>query len=137
MPRSLLLALPILAAGCDDTIFGTPEGGGNTVTETGYAGVVALADANCMPCHSASGNSVGLGLDLETDFYAATVNVASSYDDGHVLVVPSDAQSSLLYLKMTNAQPSGTGSLMPLQGLLPAETVKVVEDWIVAGAPEE
>lgn len=135
MPRSLFVALPLFAAGCDDTIFGT--GGGATTTATGYAGVLALTDENCMTCHSAAAaDVVGNGLNLETDFYAATVNVASTYP-GYVLVVPSDTQSSLLYLKLTATNPSGTGTVMPQTGMLPAESIAVYEDWIVAGAPEE
>lgn len=135
MRRSPLLTLPLLLAGCDDTIFGVTGEDGATLTQIGYAGVEALSENNCMPCHSAAGNAVGNGLDLETDFYAATVNVASTYGD--VLVVPSDPQASLLYLKMAGTNPSGTGSLMPPAGELPASSLKIVEDWILAGALEE
>ncbi len=135
MPRALVLVLPVVAAGCDDFIFG--EGGGTTPTQTGYAGVEAVAEEHCFTCHSAAAaDVVGNGLDLQTDFYAATVNVASTYAP-HILVVPSDPQASLLYLKMADMNPAGTGTEMPPGGTIPPASIAVVEDWIVAGAPEE
>jgi hypothetical protein len=90
---------------------------------------------HCMPCHSSDGNSVGNGLDLETNFHAATVNVASTYGD--ILVVPSDPASSLLYTKMEGTNSSGTGGFMPPAGLLGEGTLQIVEDWILAGALPE
>ena len=129
----------VLLGGCDDTIFGEDPNAtaGTTPVTPGYPGVLQIADAKCMPCHSAANHDVsGFGLDLETNFHANTVNVQSGYP-GFILVVPSDPANSLLYLKLAGTQPSGTEGRMPLTGPLDDGSIALVEDWILSGAPAE
>lgn len=130
--RAGWLLVPLLA-GCDDTVFeGHHSGGDTNITETGYAGTVAIMNASCLTgCHDAS--SQAAGLDLETDFCGSTVGVPSpAYGDVGNLIEAGDASASVLYLKMIEAE--GVGGVMPIGGALDADSIAIVGDWIDAGA---
>lgn len=130
MRRALVLAS---LCGCDDFIFGGTVG--PEIEQEGYAGVVAIADASCLACHSAA--AAQGQLDLETNLHAATVEVPSG-NAGFVLVVPGSPDESLLYLKVANQPPSGTGTEMPPgSGGLPEDQLAIVRGWIEDGAPDQ
>ena len=99
----------------------------------------------CTSCHT-----TGIPLDLDPAVaYADLVNVrAPSYTTppidescGGVLVVPGDPSSSYLDQKLSTTTPCA-GAGMPLTDIgttssLPACAVRLVHDWIAAGAPAE
>jgi cytochrome c551/c552 len=129
-----LLPAALLLTGCDDTIFGGHGGGDVVPTGTDLCAVVEIFDSECLSCHAAA---VKLGdLDLETDPHAALVDVASYYA-GYTLVVPGDAEGSLLYQKVTGTQGSDAGDEMPPGSGLSSDLSDVIAAWINDGASSE
>ena len=127
--RRTLFSVLLLSA-CDDTVFGVQE----VVTTEGYEGVVAIADARCVGCHSAA--SAQGGLDLETDLHGSTVGVVGAY--GVVIVEPGDPGASMLFRKVTNTQGANEGVDMPIgSGGLDAAEADLIEAWILDGALAE
>lgn len=124
------MTLWLLLLACDDTLF-LPAEVSTTPTADGpsWCAVEQVLGNQCAVCHSAAGASGG--LDLETDPYGAIVDVASS--SGGTLVVPGDAQESVLYQRMAGL----SGSIMPPGGALDASVVELVATWIDAGATTE
>ncbi len=88
----------------------------------------AVIEANCLACHSAA-SALG-GLDLETDFVAATVGVEGAYS--MLIVAPGDPDGSMLYLKITRAQGASGADMPPGSGGLPSEDVDPIRAWIDA-----
>jgi len=84
--------------------------------------ILPVFDSNCSKCHGNFG-----GWD------------ASSYDsvmtsgNNAPVVIAGDATSSLLAQKILGTQTEG--GMMPPGGLLPADQVQLIVDWINAGAP--
>ena len=118
----------LVLVGCDDTEFPS-SGGGDDVTETGYAGVQQVAAGSCLTgCHEAAVATAG--LDLETDLCAATVGVTGGC--GEVLVAAGDSAGSLLWQKIDGSQ--GCGGLMPPAGQLDQSLIDLVAEWIDSGA---
>lgn len=96
--------------------------------------VQPIFNAECTGCHRSIAPSGGLPL-VAGASYAALVNVAAvGCSDGRRRVKPGDANASLLYQKMAG---SGfcSGGVMPLSGVLPAQTVDIVRRWVCQGAP--
>ena len=93
----------------------------------------AFVDANCAGCHTGGGANGGLALD---DAVGSTVDVASAGLPSMVLVSPGSLDDSYLWHKLNDTQidAGGTGDVMPTTGVL--DDLSVVEDWILAGAPE-
>jgi hypothetical protein len=83
-------------------------------------------------CHS--GGAGGLTFGNEQATYNALVSVTSNCN-GLPLVAPGNPSGSFLHDKVANASPA-CGSRMPRGGrALPAATVRILTDWIAAGAP--
>lgn len=130
--RRWMLGGLLLAAGCDDTIFG-PQAV-QPLTVEGWEGVQEVFDTYCLDCHGAT---AAFGqLDLETDPYGAIVSVPSSTGTLN-LVEPGDPDQSLLYLKTMDMQPPGTGTKMPPTGTLAAEATDILKNWIADGATQD
>jgi hypothetical protein len=131
MRDGLVLGLLLVTAGCDDLMFGEqPE---PPLSTEGYAGVVEICDTYCLGCHSAT--AVFGQLDLETDPYAAMVDVQASNGQG-LLIEPGSPDTSIFYQKITNTQTSGT-DMPPGSGGLSVEATDIVKRWIEDGAPRE
>jgi hypothetical protein len=130
MKLCTLLALGGLFVACDDTTF-TGGGGGAPIQGNDFCSVETIFEDECLGCHS-SGSALG-NLDLETDAYAALVNVTASVDSTQQLVIPGDAANSLLYTMMAGIPPNGL-SPMPKGGNTNAGYAQVVETWINDGA---
>jgi hypothetical protein len=83
-------------------------------------------------CHDAS---AAAGLDLSTGkAYANLVNVASTNDPAKVRVIPNDADSSYLYIKIIGNPGDGT-LRMPIGGNpLSDNEIQLIKNWIDAGA---
>jgi hypothetical protein len=50
-------------------------------------------------------------------------------------IIPGDAESSLLAIKLLDKQTFGT--IMPPGSKLPEAEIQLILDWIAAGAPEK
>ena len=114
------------ASGDDDG--GGDDGGGDDGGGSGTGADAAANDVlqpNCAGCHSDAGQAGGFSL--ATDLCDQLVNQTGN--TGAPLVVPGDADSSLLYQRMTDVDDP-----MPQSGLLPQADADVVKDWINAGA---
>ena len=85
------------------------------------ADVMPILEAECMICHGNLG-----GWDA-----SSYVNVLGTGDHAPV-VIPGDAENSLLAQKMVDTQI--IGDIMPPGGLLPEDEIQVILDWIEAGA---
>ena len=131
MHRWAICGLLVFAA-CDDNIFGEPPF--VPLTTEGWDGVQEVFDDYCLDCHGAT---AAFGqLDLETDPYGALVSVPSS-NGSMSLVEPGDPDNSLLYLKLIDMQPPGSGSKMPPASVLAGEATDIVKNWIADGALQE
>jgi hypothetical protein len=115
-----------LLAGCDDTLFGVPIGGGPVEPEysVDWAGIEDMFADHCAACHP--GTNAWVLADLEADIQ----------DDAGVYVVAGDAQGSQLWRMISNTRQDTDQPVMPLgsAGLLPAAR-EHVRLWIEAGAP--
>lgn len=120
----MLIAFVLLVA-CDDTVF-EPGTESTTPDTADWCGVERVLTNQCATCHSAASPSGG--LDLETDPYGAIVDVEAP--GGGVLVVPGDADSSVLYQRMAGL----SGGIMPPGGALDDGVVENVAAWITDGA---
>jgi cytochrome c5 len=90
---------------------------------TFMADVKPILDAKCRVCHGSMG-----GWDA-----SSFQSVMSTGDNGPVVVAGKPDQS-LLAQKLQGTQTQG--GVMPPGGKLPASEIKVILDWIAAGAPE-
>jgi len=91
--------------------------------------VQPIFDAQCVSCHPSSGN-----LDLRPGYsYDELVNVPASGYNG-ILVVPGDAESSILYKKVDGS--GAYGANMPLGGSLSSTQIAIIRDWINQGAKD-
>jgi mono/diheme cytochrome c family protein len=93
-------------------------------TPTFDADIQPIFEQYCKMCHGSLG-----GWDSTT--YQA---VMTSGDHGPV-VIPGDATNSLLAQKLQGT--AKIGGVMPPDGELPDQTIKIILDWIAAGAPEK
>ena len=102
----------------------------NSTTVSFAADVQPVFTAKCAigACHTTDFQSPNLSLGFS---YLAIVNVPSTQTTN--LVIPSDADGSYLYKKITNA-PGIAGVPMPKTGELSNEQTCIIHDWINAGA---
>jgi hypothetical protein len=120
------LWMALMATGCGG---GDDSGDSDTSPPETYDptwdGMLAFMDDNCARCHAdppATSTVPKLPEALEADLRDGT---------GHY-VVPGDLDGSWMWqLVSGGADPF----VMPQDGLLPAESVAHVEQWILAGAP--
>jgi mono/diheme cytochrome c family protein len=91
------------------------------------ADVQPIFDSHCVSCHPSSGN-----LDLRSGYsYNNLVNRPASGYNG-ILVVPGDANASVLYKKIDGS--GAYGSNMPLGGSLSSAQIEIIRRWIDEGA---
>ena len=95
--------------------------------------VEPLIRGECSLCHR--GDTADAELDLRDDPYGALVGVTATQSD-LALVEPGDHLYSYLWHKLNGTQgiAGGSGTAMPLDGLLPPDDVALVAAWIDAGA---
>lgn len=102
-----------------------------------FSGDIApVLRARCAACHmtGTEAGNIALGPD---EAWESLVGVKSP-TTGLVRVVPGDADSSYLMMKLRGSGLDGQGSGMrmpPGAAPLPEETIRRVTDWIEAGAP--
>ena len=114
----LFLLLPVLFfTGCynDSYEYLYPELSGDCdTTNVTFAGSVQpITDANCKSCHSGSSPSGGVNIENYTQIKALA-------DDDRLVNV----------INASNGYP-----LMPQGGSLPDCSIKIIEIWVAAGAP--
>ncbi len=85
--------------------------------------VFPILDDRCVPCHGSFG-----GWD------ASTYEFVMTSGDHAPVVIPGDADNSLLAQKLLGTQ--SEGSVMPPRGVLSDDEIQTILDWIAAGAPE-
>lgn len=109
-----------------DFIRHLPQTPSKTTTGTPLfaADVMPILKAKCSVCHGALG-----GWD------ASSYEKVMKTGDHAPVVIPGDATGSLLAQKLQGTQTSGM--IMPPSGKLPDAEIKVILDWITAGAPEK
>jgi len=125
----LLSTVIFLLWGCYKDIGPIEKDGDVTIDEevSFSQDVQPLFDNYCVSCHPPSGN-----LDLRQGYsYDALVNVPASGYDG-VLVVPGNAEASVLYKKVDGS--GAYGANMPLGGSLSAGQIATIREWINQGA---
>jgi cytochrome c5 len=102
----------------------TPTPQSALTNPTFTADVLPIFEQYCKVCH---GNLGG----WDSTSYQT---VMTTGDHGPV-VIPGDPTKSLLAQKLQGT--SKIGGIMPPSGELPDETIKIILDWIAAGAPEK
>ena len=123
---------------------GDPTGSGSGESSTGgmveptFANVDAMIFATSCSCHYFAPAGAGNGnLTLQMGMsYAAIVGVKSMQLATMDLVKATDPDNSYLYLKVTDKHldAGGGGDPMPQGGMLTADKLLLLEEWIVAGA---
>jgi hypothetical protein len=110
-----------------------------------YANILAvppLQGGQCVGCHG----SMGMYQIAATRSGAYTQLVGAPHNRGSgcsipSMVVPGDPQRSLIYLKMSSAQPAGCGDGMPAMSQVtpasPLQFIVSMGSWIRAGAPND
>ncbi len=97
----------------------TPSGPPTFVSD-----VLPIFEAKCNTCHGSLGGWDG------TSYEAAMTS------GNHApVVIPGDAENSLLAQKLLDTQTEG--AIMPPGGKLPDDEIQIILDWIAAGALEE
>ncbi len=85
--------------------------------------VLPIFEVRCVACHGTAGN-----------WDATTWTAAVNSGDNAPVVIPGDADNSILAQMMLGTDPEGV--LMPPDGALPDALVQLVVDWIEGGALE-
>ena len=85
-------------------------------------------------CHSAGSGGLTMGADAATA-YAAMVGVKSIGSPlNHVEAGDSTASYIVHKLEGTQIEAGGSGGKMPLAGMVTADQIQTIKDWIDAGA---
>ena len=122
MRLSFLAFVLVSACSGDGADAGTSESGTDPVTYPGtFTGVDTMVTEQCDRCHPAQ-----QGIDLHAELRSESAHATP-------WIVPGDPDGSYLWQVVSG----GTFIEMPLDGLLPIETVQCVHDWIEAGAVVE
>jgi hypothetical protein len=83
-------------------------------------------------CHAPPAPEQGMNLS-EGNTYVFTVGVDSTELSGFKRVLPGNAADSYLYMKLAG-DPRIVGERMPFGGMLTADEIEAVKQWIDAGA---
>ena len=124
-----MLNLLFLLIGCDDHIFSS--GAGHSSGHTDGADGIAVIQSNCAGCHGG-----GLAPNLSGDICSTAVGVPSGQLSSMNYITAGEPENSYLLHKMkgTAGEQGGVASVMPPPGALSEADIKIVEDWIAAGA---
>lgn len=118
---------------------GDPDGTPNDEMISFARQIQPILAVNCAGCHSPGGAAdlAGIALTLTEDVaYDMLVNQPSVQDLVFTFVVPGDAESSLLLLKVSSDDPP-IGDRMPrFAPPLTAAEIALIRDWINQGAPD-
>ena len=117
-PSIMLTVATVIFTGC--------KGGANKTTINYDYDVKPIFEMNCLECHGENGMA-NLNLSTYDDL------MKGDSDNGPV-VIPYDAENSLLYQKVSREDPP-IGSRMPYgRNPLPSSQIRIIEEWILQGA---
>jgi hypothetical protein len=118
---------PVSPAAAPTAIPADPEAGAAAgVTEPRFSvDVLPILAANCQMCHNATTRLGGWDA-------SSHESVTTTGDHGPT-VIPGDADNSLLAQLIQGIG----GPLMPPGGQLPEEQIRLIQDWIAAGAEND
>lgn len=85
-------------------------------------------------CHTGPKPAKGLVLDSAVS-YGNLVNIKSKESPRQMRVTPGDLKKSYLYDKLTGNH--NEGDRMPPKKRLPKESIELIKNWILAGAPAD
>ena len=152
---SATLTLMVVASGCSTP----PAGNGGAQNQNGGSGdqtgdgmddgmddrvsfsgqIQPIFTNRCIVCHAPGGiaQNQGIPQDLREGLaYDDLVGQPSVQDANLTLVAPGDAQSSLVFLKVSSDSPP-VGSMMPLGGpALSDDEIELIRQWIDQGAED-
>jgi hypothetical protein len=133
-----ILAAGILMTGCQGEVNVPSAPSGDEISFA--RDVQPIFTRQCVSCHTAgSPTSTFAGLNMvltQGNAFDSLVNQPSGQRDDLTLVVPGDAESSLLWLKVSSNNPP-VGSTMPLLGApLTGDELATIRDWINQGAED-
>lgn len=124
-------------AGCQGVIDATDETGSSVDMISFKDQIQPILNTYCFRCHRSGGEADLAGITLQLGEEVAfdlLVNQSSIQDANLRLVVPGDAQLSLLFLKL-DSDTSPVGDRMPLrEAPLSAGSIGLIRDWIDQGA---
>ena len=118
----------------------TPADASTSTDPTFTNGYTTVIQGTCTSCHTA-GHSTGLVRSNKAAAYSNLVNKAAGTGGttscaGRTRVTPSAVAASLLFKKIDHS--TDCGNPMPLGGgKLSADKIKLVGDWISAGAKDD
>ncbi len=124
----VLLVMLLSVWGCSDN-GSSPTDPGTDPSVTYSGDIQPLFNSRCLGCHGLNGSG---DLDLRADVsFGNLVNIVSlAY--GAARVLPTDADNSVLYDKVSGG---GTfGARMPLGGMLSTADIEMIQTWITEGA---
>ena len=126
------LLLAMAAGACGDDSPTTPSG---TTTPTLSMIQAQIFDPVCTPCHTDVGRSPSAGLNLKAgSAFSNLVGVTSSNNPPAVRVVAGNANGSYIVQKLEGAA-GIVGERMPRNNApLSDAQIKMIRDWIAAGA---
>jgi len=132
--RFVIITAAILLAGCNKTITSPEISNQHIDTTVSFKNdVQPIFNTSCAKdgCHAGSQNN---GMDLtEGNSYSQIVNVPSYDASGYMLVMPFNADSSAIYLKIIDSPIAGLG--MPYgEAPLSNSNIKTIRSWIDQGA---
>lgn len=134
---SLQAILLTAGAGCEIPVDPANESGGNADMVSFKDQIQPILNTYCFRCHRSGGEADLAGITLQLSEEVAfdlLVNQSSVQDPDLTLVIPGDAQSSLLLLKVDSDTPP-IGNPMPLrEAPLSKESIDLIRDWIDQGA---
>jgi hypothetical protein len=123
---------------------GTEGGGAGTVgAETCEPTLASIQQAIFAPrcalagCHTGMAPAASLDLSTATASEASLLGVPAALCEGRTRVVAGDAESSLLYAKVSGLQPSECGDRMPVGSMLMPDAMACIETWIAGLDPEQ
>ncbi len=126
------LLLAMASGACGDDSPTTPSG---TTTPTLSMIQTQIFDPSCSGCHTDVGRTPAAGLNLKSgSAFANLVGVASSNSPGATRVIAGNANGSYIVQKLEGAA-GIVGERMPRSNAPLSEAqIKMVRDWITAGA---
>ena len=135
---SLKAILLTAVAGCQVPVDMPEPPGGNADMVSFKDQIQPVLNTHCFRCHRAGGEADLAGIALQVGEEVAfdlLVNQPSVQDPNLTLVVPGDAESSLLFLKVSSDAPP-VGARMPSGDVpLTAGQIELIRAWIDQGAP--
>jgi len=130
------LLVVLLAGGCPSAGVNVPAPPSEQTVSFSKQ-IQPIFDAHCTTCHRVGGlaDLEGIALKLTADrSFDLLVNQPSTQQPDLTLVLPGDADASLLFQKVASASPP-VGARMPLVGPpLSSDNLGLIRDWINQGA---